>query len=78
MNSGVVKMSTIHSFKGWEVPTLFLLLDNMNDRFPKHELIYTAITRCRFNLVVLSIGSQTYSDFFKRKCNIFQPINGVD
>lgn len=74
MNSGLVKMSTIHSFKGWEVPTLFLLLDTLNDRFPKHELIYTAITRSRFNLVVLSIGSQIYSEFFKLNSNVSQPI----
>jgi hypothetical protein len=69
MNSGTTKLSTIHSFKGWEISTLFLLIEKESDeefRFTTDELIYTAITRCRQNLVIINIGNQRYDGFFKR------------
>lgn len=69
MNSGTTKLSTIHSFKGWEIATLFLLVENESDEeheFTTDELIYTAITRCRQNLVIINIGNRRYDDFFKR------------
>lgn len=69
MNSGTTKLSTIHSFKGWEISTLFLLIENESDEeheFTTDELIYTAITRCRQNLVIINIGNRRYDDFFKR------------
>ena len=63
MNPGMIKLSTTHSFKGWEIPTLFLIInyDDVSD-----ELIYTAITRCRYNLFVLNIGNKRYDVFFKQ------------
>lgn len=69
MNSGTTKLSTIHSFKGWEIPTLFLLIENESDdenEFTTDELIYTAITRCRQNLIIINIGNKRYDRFFKR------------
>lgn len=69
MNSGTTKLSTIHSFKGWEIATLFLLVENESDEeheFTTDELIYTAITRCRQNLVIINIGNKRYDAFFKR------------
>ena len=29
MNAGGMKLSTIHSFKGWEINTLFLIIDGI-------------------------------------------------
>ncbi len=69
MNSGTTKLSTIHSFKGWEIPTLFLLVETESDEeyeFTTDELIYTSITRCRQNLIIINIGNHRYDDFFKR------------
>jgi superfamily I DNA/RNA helicase len=69
MNTGTTKLSTIHSFKGWEINTLFLLIENESDEeneFTTDELIYTAITRCRQNLIIINIGNDRYDDFFKR------------
>jgi len=69
MNSGTTKLSTIHSFKGWEIPTLFLLVETESDEeheFTTDELIYTAITRCRQNLIIINIANKRYDDFFKR------------
>jgi superfamily I DNA/RNA helicase len=68
MNSGTTKLSTIHSFKGWEVPTLFLLVESESDEdeFTTDELIYTAITRCRQNLIIINIANKRYDDFFRQ------------
>jgi hypothetical protein len=69
MNTGTTKLSTIHSFKGWEINTLFLLIENESDEeneFTTDELIYTAITRCRQNLIIINIGNDRYHDFFKQ------------
>lgn len=68
MNSGTTKLSTIHSFKGWEIPTLFLLIETDGDEghdFTTDELIYTAITRCRQNLIIINIANKRYDNFFR-------------
>lgn len=68
-NRGTVKLSTIHSFKGWEIDTLFLIIlkeDTPDEyEFETAELIYTAITRCRTNLVVVNFNNEKYDKFFK-------------
>lgn len=70
MNSGTSKLSTIHSFKGWEVPTLFLIIEGINegdgDDFTSDELIYTAITRCRQNLIIINLNNQRFHNFFSK------------
>lgn len=69
MNSGTTKLSTIHSFKGWEIATLFLIIedeDGNGHEFTTDELIYTAITRCKQNLIIINIANQRYNDFFKQ------------
>ena len=71
MNPGIMKLSTIHSFKGWETHTLFLIIE----KYPENgahslwnldELIYTGITRCRLNLIVINVGNTKYDEFFKQ------------
>jgi hypothetical protein len=75
-NRGLVKLSTIHSFKGWEVDTLFLIIneDSVQDdkEFTTEELIYTAITRCRTNLIVININDEKYHKFFKEKIGLVE------
>ena len=72
MNPGTVKLSTIHSFKGWEIDTLFLIIENDYDdensesKFSIDELIYTGLTRCRNNLIVVNISNQRYHKFFSK------------
>jgi hypothetical protein len=81
-NRGLLKLSTIHSFKGWEIDTLILLITNddeafesgddtevdvfPHENFTSEELIYTAITRCRTNLFVVNFGNEQYDSFFKK------------
>ena len=65
MNSGTVKISTINSFKGWESEVLFLILEDkfsnetaFNTNFD--ELLYTGITRCKNQLVIINFGNADY------------------
>lgn len=65
MNSGTIKISTINSFKGWESDTVFLVLESkydnntpFNESFD--ELLYTGITRCRKNLIIINYGNKEY------------------
>jgi hypothetical protein len=60
LNNGMMKLSTIQSFKGWEIPTLFLIIEN-----DLEEVVYTAITRARHNIIVFNIASNKYYKFFK-------------
>jgi len=69
MNTGTMKLSTIHSFKGWEIHSLFLLIEKMENQneFMKSELIYTGLTRARVNLFVFNLGNdKRYDSFFRR------------
>jgi superfamily I DNA/RNA helicase len=63
MNNGTTKFSTIHSFKGLEIQTLILIIENEDNI--TEELIYAGITRCRNHLIIINIGNQKYHEFFK-------------
>ena len=79
MNRGTIKLSTIHSFKGWESPVLFLVVEN-NLKSTKNlanarpyefsdELVYTGITRCQNYLFIINTGNQQYHEYFSN-CNL--------
>ena len=63
-NRGTLKLSTIHSFKGWEANTLFLLIEekwkdgDFNLSF--EELIYTGLTRSKQNLVIINCNNMKH------------------
>ncbi|MGP1534258.1 MAG: NERD domain-containing protein [Campylobacter sp.] len=65
LNAGMIKLSTVHSFKGWEIHTLFLLIDKKST----FELVYTGITRARQNIVIINLGNTELSNFFSKKCS---------
>jgi hypothetical protein len=65
MNCGMLKISTIYSFKGWEIHTLFLLIDGTSKSSNLDELIYTGFTRCSNNLIILNIGNKRFDAFYK-------------
>ena len=65
-----LKISTIQSFKGWESPSVIVILES---DFALHsttfcpmspQTIYTAITRARENMYIINIGNDTYHNFF--------------
>jgi hypothetical protein len=77
MNPGTVELATVHSFKGWEINKLFLVVysdeaSTGSEASPgdreriSEELVYTAITRCRHNLFVANLGDRKFHDFFSR------------
>ncbi|MGI6481952.1 MAG: UvrD-helicase domain-containing protein [Methanobacterium sp.] len=58
-----LKMSTIHSFKGWEALHVIMLIPkNWNGDENLDSLVYTAMTRSRKNLIVLN-GNERYWEF---------------
>lgn len=65
-----MKISTIQSFKGWESPSVIVVLEedfySTTSSFQPMapETIYTAITRARENMHIINIGNDTYHDFF--------------
>jgi hypothetical protein len=69
MKSGTIKLSTTHSFKGWEIDTLFLIIENdiKATDFDKTELIYTGITRARRNLIIFNLNNRHYDSFFRQE-----------
>ena len=70
MKTGTTKLSSIHSFKGWESHTVFLLIEpDEDDQFESVELVYTGLTRAQLNLFVFNMGNAFYDDFFKTKMN---------
>lgn len=73
MKTGTVKLSSIHSYKGWESHTVILIIEPENDLDSKNEsieLIYTAITRAQVNLFILNMGNEKYDLFFKKWSNM--------
>lgn len=64
MNSGTIKISTVHSFKGWESNTLFLILEKKYDTTESSlsfdEILYTGFTRCKSNLILINFGNEEY------------------
>tara|TARA_B100001971_G_scaffold150440_1_gene139573 strand:- start:353 stop:2203 length:1851 start_codon:yes stop_codon:yes gene_type:complete len=51
-----LKMSTIHSFKGWELRNVILCTPSSGSGFfgQLHQLVYSSITRARENLIVIN------------------------
>lgn len=65
INSGVMKLSSTHSFKGFESPFIFLIINN-ND---SQEMVYTGLTRAKENLMILLERDSSYLDFFSKHIN---------
>ncbi len=61
LNSGVMKLSSTHSFKGFESPLIVLLVNNSDSP----EMVFTGLTRAKENLVVYLEKNSLYSNFFE-------------
>lgn len=59
-NSGKLKMSTIHSFKGFEAQTVFLILNKHDNP----EIVYAGITRSKSNLMIFAKDDNLFTEFF--------------
>lgn len=70
--NGKLKLSTIHSFKGWEAHTLFLIISKDFNTQNTDELIYTGLSRCKKNLIILNLGNKDLHKFFMNNQDIFE------
>ena len=73
MGDSRLKMSTIYSFKGFELPNVIIVIpssirdtEKLND-----SLIYTAMTRARENLIVINLNKR-YWEFGKNYLDKWQ------
>ena len=65
MERGKIKLTTIHSFKGWGINTEVLIItESKPDTRMNNELIYTALTRAKQNLIIINIGNSFCHSFF--------------
>jgi hypothetical protein len=73
MKTGTTKLSSIHSFKGWESHTVILLIEpeEEENKFETVEMVYTGLTRAQLNLFVFNMGNDFYDDFFDKNMNNF-------
>jgi AAA domain/Nuclease-related domain len=60
LNSGVMKLSSTHSFKGFESPVIFLLVSSKDSP----EMVFTGLTRAKENIVVFMENDDPYLQFF--------------
>ncbi len=67
MQAKAIKISTTHSFKGWESSAVFYLIEERDLEPGRIELFYTAFTRARSLLVLFNLGSVRL-DRFVRNC----------
>jgi hypothetical protein len=65
LNSGVIKISTIHSFKGYEIPNLFLIIHKDAKEEDHEEVVYTGITRSKFDIMIFTHEDSQYNKFFE-------------
>ncbi len=69
LNSGVIKLSTIHSFKGFESKVVFLIINNDEVHEDAEELIYAGISRSKSELMIFSPKHSRYNEFFSAEMN---------
>lgn len=66
LNSGYLKLSTVHSFKGMEAKTAIYVAMKSD----KVEMIFTGMTRGKENCLIFVQGESKFINFFKRHTNI--------
>jgi hypothetical protein len=62
LNSGVMKLSSTHSFKGFESPFIFLIVHDSDSA----EMVLTGLTRAKENIVVYVQKESKFFEFFNR------------
>ena len=66
MHPGYMKISTIHSFKGWESNMVILIIDKyVANNQSLDEIIYTGITRCKEHLYIINMANVAYDQKIK-------------
>ena len=71
LNSGVMKLTSTHSFKGFESPYVVLLV-NAKD---SPEMVYTGLTRAKQNVLVFLDQDSPYVEFFESHLSPLQLVS---
>jgi thymidine kinase len=73
LNNGNLKLSTIHSFKGFESENIFLIIHPEDN----DEMVYAGITRSKFNLMIFISEYSKYEDFFAMELQHKNEVNYI-
>jgi len=73
-NSGTIKLATVHSYKGFESQTVFLILNDRDDP----EQVYAGFTRSKSNLMVFMEEHSDYKEFFRSTLNKYELVKKDD
>ena len=67
MNVDGLKLSTIHSYKGWDAENVLLIIEShVGSEFLSPQNIYTGITRARNKVLIVNLGTNLYHDCFEQ------------
>lgn len=64
-NSGKLKLSTTHSYKGWESYCVILIINENFKKDSLNELIYVGLTRAKEILYIIN-SEEKFNDFFAK------------
>lgn len=74
MDSDLLKLSSIHSYKGWDAENVILIIQPEDEYYDREdgmmgmpELVYTAITRAKSNLFILNLDNKKFDQFFRKQ-----------
>lgn len=63
-NSGKYKLSTVHSYKGFESKAVILLIYKDEYYEDDAEIVYAGFTRCKSDLLIIGTSDSNFSSFF--------------
>lgn len=75
-NADCLKISTVNSYKGYDIENVIFLMDNDPRKDNSLALVYTALTRCKKNMFVIMFkdcGNESHKKYFKETYQKFIP-----
>ncbi len=76
-NADCMKISTVNSYKGYDIENVIFLMDNDPRKDNSLALVYTALTRCKKNVFVIMFkdcGNESHKKYFKETYQKFIPL----
>lgn len=70
-NNGLIKLSTIHSYKGFDSNTIFLIIHPEDN----DEIVYAGLTRSKFNLMIFTPDDSKFNQFFNIELGQYEKID---
>ncbi|MCK5847944.1 MAG: WYL domain-containing protein, partial [Caldisericia bacterium] len=69
-NSGKYKLSTVHSYKGFESKAVMLLINKDDFHNDDPEMVYAGFTRSKSDLLIIAPSGSNFSSFFSTEMQV--------